>query len=71
MVDDSDVLFHMVTLEVGHGVGAELEHQPRLGLALGPHLLELKLRVDGGTRPLVEGNLLELLARRLHQGDVS
>ena len=71
LIEQEAPLVRLQPLEVGHGVGAELEHQPGLGLALGPHLLELKLGVDRGARPLVEGDLLELLARRLHQGDIS
>ena len=65
-------LVSLEPLQVGHGVGAEVQHQPGLGLpALGAHLLELEVRVDWRPRPLVEWNLLKLLTGRLEQGNIA
>ena len=61
LIEQEAPLIRLQSLEVGHGVGAEVEHQPRLGLALGLHLLELEVGVNGGARPLVEGDLLVII----------
>ena len=65
-------LVSLEPLQVGHGVGAEVQHQPGLGLpALGAHLLELEVRVDGRPRPLVEWNLLKLFTGGLEQRNIA